>query len=511
MYYLFRLGMARKRHADNGDFFVKDPVESLMQRVHAQPDHLAVVQDECSITYKEFGSLAARIAATFAMHCTNPRVLIYLPKGFQAYAAMFGTLMAGGYYSPINMETPLHRHIAIFNQFEPNIVISSQKVSDLLPVDDPNVLRVNVEELSAETLNKPLPAHNLAYVMFTSGSTGTPKGVMIPRSALAHYTDWAIEAMAVRPADRWSQHPNIAFDLSVLDIYGALCGGATLFPIISKRDKLLPADFIRRHGLTIWNSVPSVVDLMSRARQTTKDYFASLRLMTFCGEPLYERHLQDIFKANNQVLVHNTYGPTEATVSCTLLKLTAETYKQVCKTNVALGHPIPGTEILLHGGCETEGELIILGKQLAAGYWRNPEETEKVFQKIFLQGEEKPAYRTGDWIAKKEGDYYFISRKDFQVKVHGNRVELDEIDATIFKLGYGQSCTICLENELHSFIETQNTLDIAVLKKELGTYLPDYEVPRYVHMIDSFPLNANHKIDRRQLAEMIDSNTFDRM
>jgi D-alanine--poly(phosphoribitol) ligase subunit 1 len=482
---------------------MKDPVESFMETVRLYPNHAAVVQDMSSVSYGEIGSVAARIAASISNICEKPKVLIYLPKGADAYAAMFATLMAGGYYSPINMDAPVNRHLEILRQFCPDVVVSTKKLLSDLPVADKAIAFVDIDKLSSDELAEPLAAHELAYVMFTSGSTGQPKGVMIPRTGLAHYTEWVLNSMVISPEDRWSQHPNIAFDLSVLDIYGALCGGATLYPLISKKDKLIPADFIRRNQLTIWNSVPSVIDLMMKARHVTKEYFASLRLLTFCGEPLYPKHLDAIFCANNRVLVHNTYGPTEATVSCTLICLTESNYKDGCGSSVALGHPISGMGMMLMGGSSDEGELVILGEQLALGYWKNEAETAKSFISVSVENTERRAYRTGDWVRKRDGQYYFAGRIDSQVKIRGNRVELDEIDLAIFHLGYGNSCTVFVNNQLHSFIQTKRLPALVKFKKALAGYLPEYEIPDHIHAIEHFPVNSNDKIDRLKLGELI--------
>jgi len=483
---------------------MRDPVLRFMENVRLNPDHPAVVQDTGPVSYGELGSLAARIAAAISDICEKPRVLVYLPKGADAYAAMFAALMAGGYYSPINMDAPVQRHVEILQQFCPDVIVSTKNLVLALPVTDIENKFVDIDKLSSAELGEPLATHELAYVFFTSGSTGRPKGVMIPRTGLSHYTEWAVNAMCVSPEDRWSQHPNIAFDLSVLDIYGALCGGATLYPLTSKKDKLLPADFIRRNQLTIWNSVPSVVDLMIKARQVTKENFAPLRLLTFCGEPLYPRHLDAIFCANDRVLVHNTYGPTEATVSCTLIRLTAGDYMDACDSSVALGQPIPGMELILLGGSNDEGELVILGEQLALGYWQNEAEAAKAFISISVEGVDRRAYRTGDWVTKRDGEYYFAGRIDSQVKIRGNRVELDEIDSTIFKLGYGNSCTVFVNNQLHSFIETKQLPEFLEFKERLSRHLPEYEIPAYIHTIESFPVNSNDKIDRLKLGELID-------
>jgi len=481
---------------------MRDPIVRFLENVRLNPDHPAVVQDTGSVSYGDIGNLASRIAATLCDISEKPRVLIYLPKGADAYATMFATLMAGGYYSPANTDAPAQRRVEIIKKFCPDVIVSTKKLMMELPMADFGCKFVDIDNLSAYAFGEPLDAHELAYVIFTSGSTGQPKGVMIPRTALSHYVEWAVGNMSVSPEDRWSQHPNIAFDLSVLDIYGALCGGATLYPLTSKKDKLLPADFIKRHRLTIWNSVPSVVDLMIKARHVTHEHLSSLRLLTFCGEPLYPRHLDAIFCADNRVVVHNTYGPTEATVSCTLIRLTADHYRAVCSSSVAIGQPIPGMEIMLVGGNPDEGELVLLGEQLALGYWQNGTETSKVFISLSVDGKERRAYRTGDWVTRRDGEYYFAGRIDSQVKIRGNRVELDEIDLAISKLGYGNVCTVFVNNQLHSFMETKQLPKVPEFRQRLSRHLPEYEIPSCIHGIESFPINSNDKIDRLKLIEL---------
>jgi D-alanine--poly(phosphoribitol) ligase subunit 1 len=220
-------------------------------------------------------------------------------------------------------------------------------------------------------------------VTFTSGSTGLPKGVMVSRTALNHYVSWAIGADIVRPDDRVSQHPNIAFDVSVTDIYGALSQGATLFPIAGASDRLMPARMIQREGITVWNSVPSVVNLMMQAGEVTTAMLRSVRLFNFLGEPLLREQLRAIFAARPDVAVNNTYGPTEATVSMTHLRLTASDYEAVCTTSVALGEAIADMGLHLVGGSHPdEGELVITGPQLADGYWNDPERSAAVFRPL---------------------------------------------------------------------------------------------------------------------------------
>jgi D-alanine--poly(phosphoribitol) ligase subunit 1 len=166
-------------------------------------------------------------------------------------------------------------------------------------------------------------------------------------------------------------------------------------------------------------------------------------------------------------------------------------------------------EVMLMGGSSAEGELVIFGDQLARGYWQNEAETAKAFISIPVEGVDRRAYRTGDWVTKRDGEYYFAGRIDSQVKIRGNRVELDEIDSTILKLGYGNSCTVFVNNQLHSFIETKRLPEFLEFKERLSMHLPEYEIPVYIHAIDSFPVNSNDKIDRLQLGELISTKQVD--
>jgi len=303
--------------------------------------------------------------------------------------------------------------------------------------------------------------------------------------------------MEVVPDDRWSQHPNIAFDLSVLDIYGALCAGAALVPIAEPADLLMPAKAIRRHQLTVWNSVPSVLTSMIRAKQLTARNFASLRLLTFCGEALQPMHLDGIFAARDDVVVHNTYGPTEATVSCTLARLVSTNYREACRATVAIGQPIPGMSLDIAGSADPrEGELVITGPQLAEGYWNQPEATARQFRD-FLKGDVMTrAYYTGDWARAIDGHIYFSGRMDNQVKVRGERIELDDIAAALMGCNLGFACVVMVGHSLHGVFERTEDLPAhAALAEMVGAHLPRHLIPQQFHQMPELPRSGNGKVD----------------
>jgi D-alanine--poly(phosphoribitol) ligase subunit 1 len=490
----------------------------------------AVLQDNGSTTYRQLSVLARQIFSNLR-ELRQPRALIYLAQSPEAYASMLGVLMAGGYYCPVNLAHPVDRQKQVIQLFDPDVILTNsaniryvERMLSELADYDPRVVSdasiegfedtlrpgrrtvMNIDSLAPTppVLPSVSSVHELAYVMFTSGSTGQPKGVMIRRHAVSKLVEWAAEVFQPTPGDRWGQFSNIAFDLSVLDIYTALAGGAALVPITSTRDRLMPATVIKRHQLTVWHSVPSVIDLMIQVKQTTPEMLNSLRLMSFCGEPLRPHHLEALFGANPNLTVFNTYGPTEITIFCTYIPLRASNYAEACRTTVAIGHPIPGWGIHLVGeDGASEGEIAISGDYIGAGYWRNPSQTNSAYRTLVVNGESRRAYYTGDWAERHGQHLFFMRRMDRQVKVRGNRVELAEVDFYIREFGVANCFSIIYQGNIYSFLELPAPINEDALRNYLATRLPVYALPSKFVYKASFPRNHNDKIDANGLEQSL--------
>lgn len=487
-----------------------NPIDVLVRfqsQAQTAPDRIAVIYGSEHTTYEELYNLVQRFAsAIYQKGGTHARVLIWLPQGVEAYAAMLGTLMAGGYYAPIAMGLPQARIEKIAQQLEPTLLIThdnSLKAVNQIP-SLRNVPYISPRELPQTVLLPTGEPHRLVYIIFTSGSTGEPKGVVIKRNALSKFIEWAIEAYSPRPGDRWAQFSSLGFDLSALDIYAALGGGATLVPVNTRLDRLMPAKFIQKYQITIWQSVPSLIDLMNRSNQITHSNLISLRLMSFCGEPLYPQHLDMLFKSNSQMQIYNTYGPTEGTVFCMWQPLRAENYKEYCDYTVSIGHPIPGWNITLFGGSdETKGEIVIYGDYIGEGYWRNPSITGRAFRQLVISGKTYNAYFSGDWAEYKNNMLFFKYRIDRQVKVHGYRVELDEIDYYLREYGFPSARTIIWKGHLYSFLEVSKPINENDVRTYLSKFLPSYSIPHAFIVKRSLPRNQNQKIDVKALLQEI--------
>jgi D-alanine--poly(phosphoribitol) ligase subunit 1 len=307
------------------------------------------------------------------------------------------------------------------------------------------------------------------------------------------------------PDDRWSQHPNIAFDLSQLDIYGCLCSGGALYPLSSRHDRLMPARAIQRNHLTLWSSVPSIINMMTQAGQVTTENLASLRLMNFIGEPLLPEHLETLFAARPDLTVWNTYGPTEATVSCTLRSLTSRDFRSACCGTVSIGKAIPGMRLeLMEGPSADEGEIVLFGPQLAEGYWNNAEQTKKAFRDVALPQGMLRGYFTGDWARRRQDELYFVGRMDNQVKIHGIRTELGEIESALRHCGFSDAVVIMRNREVHGFLETTDSaIDELALHERLARVLMPQAIPKKFYLVPAFPRNDNDKVDRNALIRHI--------
>lgn len=478
-----------------------DITERFFMQASKHSKHLAIIENNNNISYNELAILVKRFAKLASNYGQNPKVAINLPQGISAYAAILGVTFAGGTYCPINTHLPLYRKEKILKNFEPDLVIHNRH-EDIPIIKDYKYF--NIDLLPDSTLKKHLQSNECLYVIYTSGSTGEPKGIAIKRSAVSQFISWSIEATNVSYKDKWGQFSNLGFDLSVMDIFTSLGGGSTLVSLNSLNDRLMPAKAIKSFGLTIWHSVPSVIDLMNKAGHITHEHINTLRLMSFCGEPLFSNQIKTILNAKNDLTIFNTYGPTETTVFCTQQIIHKDNYLDICNITAPIGSPIPGWGLLLtNGEDEQNGEIMIYGEHIGIGYWRNPEATKRVYKEITINNQKTRAFLTGDLAEFKNGHLYFLNRKDRQVKIRGYRVELSEIDSYIRQFGISNSATITLEGKLISCLESKETPDLEKLTYFLSERLPFYSLPSKFITINEFPRNFNDKIDLNKILDIV--------
>mgnify|MGYP000850478542 CR=1 FL=1 len=413
------------------------------------------------------------------------------------YIAIFGTLIAGKTYVPINQNLPIKKIKKILSVSKIKVLVIS-KIKEK-KFKDINVKKIDYKSIikKEKIINKKFTVSKNAYIIFTSGSTGQPKGVPIERKSLFHYINWLKNNFAIKKNNRCSQFPNIGFDLSVVDIFATICSGGTLVIPKNLFYRNFPAKFIKEKKITHLVCVPSFVDIISNSLQINKENLISLKKIFFCGEPLYEMQLKKLFSVNKNLKIINAYGPTETTVSCTKLNLNKNNFKKYCNGTASIGKSIKGMKIKLLKFSKNEEknlEILISGPQVFNGYLNN----EKLSNKKFINIDDKIYFKTGDIVEVINKNIYFKKRMDAQVKIKGYRVELDEIDGFIRKYGIQQTKTFYKNLKLISFIVYKKNL-IPKLKKYLKLVLPVYMLPSDIINLKSFPKNHNDKIDIKKL------------
>ena len=482
-----------------------DLLDAFFACVRDCPGVPAVEADDGACSYEEIEALAFQLAATI-YHLTEnpcPRVLVALPPSQRAYAAMIGSLIAGGTFCPVEMTAPEGRNAEICKVFAPEVVLYENTLPrflSALPVTTPRADVLN--PLSTRSMSPAIDRNDVAYVVFTSGSTGHPKGVKISRRGFSHFLDVCQSYFNLSPGEKWSQYSSLAHDLGVMDVFMALTQRGTLVSLSEADRKLRPATAIRDKRISVWQSVPSVLGLMIRGNQLTRDYLASLRVMSFCGEPLRREQLEALFCARPDLNVFNTYGTTETIGFNTLNRLTSENFIGSCELeSAAIGEDVPGWSIHLRGGnCDEEGEIVVASDFLSVGYWRDEERTRTVFRQVeFADSSTQRCYFTGDWGVRRGGRMYCSGRIDRQIKIHGERIEPEEIDSLLRQAGFPDAYTIFKDGELHSFVESTEAIDQEQIRDRLQHSLSFHSIPRAIHALPSLPRNQSGKIDREAL------------
>src|SRR6185295_17067551 len=380
-----------------------------------------------------------------------------------------------------------------------------------------------VAEIAADAASPVQSPSDLAYVIFTSGSTGKPKGVMIDHRGAVNTVLDVNSRFGIGPADRVLALSALSFDLSVWDIFGPLAaGGAIVLPGADRtRDPEHWAERIGAEGVTIWNSVPALLEMMvERLEEEDRSFPATLRLAMLSGDwiplSLPERARQ--ISPRRALHVISMGGATEASIWSIIYDVGEVEMEW---RSIPYGRAMANqTFYVLDDELRPRptwvpGQLAIGGIGLSVGYWRDPEKTEASFIVHPRTGER--LYRTGDlgrWLPS--GEIEFLGREDFQVKIRGFRVELGEIETALARhSAVREAVVIALtaspgregggvpgEKRLVAYLLAEpgaSPPDVGDLRGHLRAQLPEYMVPASFHVLDAFPLSSNGKVDRKAL------------
>lgn len=494
----------------------------VIQSAKRAPDALAVKGPDGSLTYSELNSLSNRFAhALMSLGvCHGDRVGIWLEKSSCAVAAMQGVLRLGAIYVPLDPLSPASRIRTILRDCTVRALVTTRERSEEALKDKLQQVAclcldgvgsklnwIDSQSFGDEPIKSPVSVDDeIVYILYTSGSTGKPKGVCISnRNALA-FIEWAADTLQTTPEDRFANHAPFHFDLSVLDLYVAFHTGASVF-LIPDGMSYLPVslvEFLMREEITIWYSVPSVLILMMEQGGLLNKESLLLRVILYAGEPFPIKHLHRLYERCSGVRLLNFYGPTETNV-CTFYEV-KHIPKEQTKA-VPIGRACSGdrvwaqkedTSVAAEG---EEGELMVAGPTVMVGYWGQPRQGEK-------------PYATGDIVRLQEdGNYVYIGRRDYMVKVRGHRVEPGDIEAALEEHPTIHEAAVIvhgsgMEARLIAFVvSTSSTLpSLLEIKRHCAERLPRYMIVDAVRFLPALARTRNGKIDRLSLA----NNEIDR-
>ena len=503
------------------------------------PGRLALSVNQRDFSYGELLELTERVAGWLREGATDElnRVGILASRSWVAYAGLLGTCWEGAAYVPLNPDWPEQRLLKVLETTKlDSLVVDDRGLKLLSPQvlswsprrilaasrSTPFSLGTHPEEIRIEgfdNLPQPDPQHmpkdvtedNLAYIMFTSGTTGSPKGVMVSAGNVFHFLSAMQKCYRLSSEDRVSQVHELTFDLSVLDMFPTWSSGASLH-VVPAGQLMGPSGFIRQKELTAWFSGPSTLALMRGMKMLIPGAFPTVRYSIFCGEPLPSSSATEWRKAAPNSIIDNFYGPTEATVACLSLRCSEPLVVTEERGTIAIGGPFDGMDAAIVDSSHRflppgeKGELALSGRQVAKGYFNDARQTAARFPSI----NGRLWYLTGDLAYQDAaGRFHHLGRTDNQVKVLGNRVELEDVEAHLREVCGGESVAAVpwptANGSAEGIVAFVASTKLAAAEVRMGMQrrVPKYMVPSQVRFLERMPLSATGKIDRRALTMML--------
>lgn len=492
--------------------------DAFVDRAAELPNAPAVIDSGQCLSYGRLDRFSAGLAARLTELGAAPGRLvgIVMNRSAARIGAVLGVSRSGAAYLPIDPALPTERVRYLLRNGNVGIVVTERDVDATLTWPG-TVSTVVVDRDALPPPVGPLPSapaspDDLAYVIYTSGSTGAPKGVMIEHRAALNTVADINQRLRIGPSDAVLGVSSLSFDLSVWDIFGTLgAGGRIVVPPLSRTpDPATWADLLERQGVTVWNSVPALLQLlMGQVRGRGRHLPSSLRHVMLSGDWIPPSMWENLRELAPNAAMLSLGGATEASIWSIMHEVGSPAPDWA---SVPYGRPLANQrwhvldEKLRAKPDWVTGGLYIAGSGLARGYWRDPDKTRERFV-IHPQTAER-LYRTGDLGRyRPSGDLEILGREDFQVKISGNRVELGEIETALTSHRAVRTCCVVARGDprgaryLVAFVvpEDDDPPTAEELRAFLAGKLPGDVVPARYTMIPAIPLTLNGKVDHAAL------------
>lgn len=505
-------------------------LEIVKENALAHPERMAIVESNCDseikLTWQELDVFSDKLAAYLDEVLVSKKPLVvYGHKNPYMIVCFLACVKTGRAYCPVDVSVPLIRVNAIIEEVNPELIlcteeldINNEKIKKLTEIKD--IIDKTENIISSD---KYVAKEDVFYIIFTSGSTGTPKGVQITRDCVDNFVRWIADVSKCGDSKEHFVFLNQApfsFDLSVMDLFLCLYTGGTLW-CLSKNvqlDSRSLYESMKKSNANIWVSTPSFADVCLTDPLFSEELMPNLKAFLFCGEVLTNKTVERLQKRFHNVDVINTYGPTESTCAVTSICVTPEINESFSPLPVGVAKPGTWIKIVDENGQEVSngehGEIVIIGDSVSIGYWNNIEKNKKSFGMTVLDNVQYRYYKTGDEGYFENEQLFYCGRIDLQVKLHGYRIELEDIENNLLRIefihqavvvpkyrnGKVSSLAAAIVVNSEKSIEDISSMQI---KNKLKETLPEYMIPKKIKVISDLPRTSNGKIDRKAVGTMV--------
>ena len=489
-------------------------------------DKTAIADDKNALTFAQWNQYSRKIGTVISQttgKALRKPVLVFVDRKIEGLVGFMGVTQSGNFYVPIDCKMPEQRVKLIADVLSPvaaiTVTAKDEKTLDLIDFQGArlkyeDVIAAEADDDLLDGIRQQMIDTDPVYSIFTSGSTGVPKGVIISQRGMVDLAEWLCETFHFTEQDALGNQTPFYFDGSVKDICICLKSGATL-NIIGKKYFTFPKTlipFLNERNITAILWATSAIVLIGNSDILSVALPEHLRLVTFAGEAMPAKQLKVWMNKLPNVKFANLYGPTEITVDCTYYEVNREFADDEF---IPIGNACKNKQVLVFNDenrlvkVGEPGELCVRGTGVALGYYNNKAKTEEVFVQNPLHDlYEDKIYRTGDIVKYNErGEIEFVSRKDFQIKHKGNRIEMGEIEVAVNSIPEvtNAACVFDQPNDkivlYYTTVEGQE-LDIINLVKDK---IPVYMFPEVIRLLKVMPYNMNGKIDRVELKKMYEA------
>lgn len=434
---------------------------------------------------------------------SGDRVAVILPRDLEAVVSVFGILLAGACYVPIDVASPQERIQFILNDSGAVCLISTEQVSAKLDkshitfLDSGFIKQAGTSDLSDAKVS-PVDSESLAALLYTSGSTGVPKGVAVSHRAIQAFCHWAIATFSITDSDRIASLTPFYFDLSLFDLFaGPSQGATTLF--VPDKFKLSPArlvDWLIDQRITTWYTVPSMLSFVGLKGGLDTKTLPDLRLLLFAGEVFPTPALINLTGKLPDTDFYNLFGPTETNVC---LSWQVDRDKLVADKSIPVGRPACAAEVAVQ---PDTSELLVRGPCLMSGYWTNGGPVLKL--------DSSGWFHTGDKVSvNAEGLYEYHGRLDRMIKSAGYRIEPAEIEQVLNAIaGVKTSVVLGITDAVAGSrlvaVVAGDALEQRILRQEVNRCLPAYLRPGQYFVLDDLPRLPNGKTNLQQIQKYVE-------